>query len=163
MKESHDFSLEFPEKRPLVTVTLGGGGDGEILIDSLLSMLEQNLHQNAYNVLLLTGPFVPLNLLEKVKKMAEKLDDFRCTRFVKNTQVIFKESAAVVTMGGYNTLSELVALGKYPLVVPRVEPRVEQLIRAQVFHKKGFVNTFTLMNFPQRFWQYDLQKEFPPP
>jgi predicted glycosyltransferase len=40
---------------------------------------------------------------------------------------------ALVSMGGYNTLSEALSLGTPTLCVPRAHPRREQLIRARSF------------------------------
>ena len=45
----------------------------------------------------------------------------------------------VVSMGGYNTLCEVAAQGRRSLVVPRVNPRVEQLLRATLWHQRGVV------------------------
>lgn len=44
---------------------------------------------------------------------------------------------AVVTMGGYNTVVEMLSLGKPGIIVPRVLPRIEQLIRARWLHNHG--------------------------
>lgn len=129
-------SLLFPESKPLVTVTMGGGGDGAKLVDAVLDLVQANLSNGEYNLLLLTGPFVERELLEKTKAIEASSNYFRSIRFVNNTEMIFKNSDLVVTMGGYNTMCELVALGQFPLVIPRVEPRVEQLIRARVFKER---------------------------
>jgi predicted glycosyltransferase len=40
-------------------------------------------------------------------------------------------------MGGYNSVCELLHMRKFPLILPRVKPREEQLIRAKVFKAKG--------------------------
>ena len=42
-------------------------------------------------------------------------------------------------MGGYNTLCEVLSAGAPAVVVPRVAPRLEQLIRARVFERRGLV------------------------
>ena len=41
------------------------------------------------------------------------------------------EAAAVISMGGYNTVCEILATDTPALVVPRETPRLEQLIRAE--------------------------------
>src|SRR3712207_5250122 len=43
-------------------------------------------------------------------------------------------------MGGYNTVCELLAEDKRTLVVPRVAPRSEQLIRARRLARRGLVD-----------------------
>ena len=42
-------------------------------------------------------------------------------------------------MGGYNTTTEVLASRKPALIVPRIEPRVEQLIRARRLASLGLV------------------------
>lgn len=130
-------SLFFPCDKPLVTVTMGGGGDGDQVIENVLDLVQAELCAAKFNLLLLTGPFIQASVLEKAKAVERQYSCFRTVRFVNNTEKIFKNSDLIVTMGGYNTMCELVALGKYPLVVPRVVPRVEQLIRARVFKERG--------------------------
>ena len=51
--------------------------------------------------------------------------------FVADPSPLVDRADAVVAMGGYNTVCELLAKGKRTLIVPRVAPRQEQLIRAR--------------------------------
>ncbi len=46
---------------------------------------------------------------------------------------------AVVAMGGYNTYCEILSFDKPALIVPRVAPREEQLIRAQRASELGLI------------------------
>jgi predicted glycosyltransferase len=43
----------------------------------------------------------------------------------------------VVCMGGYNTICELLTLKKHAIIVPRIKPVQEQLIRAERMARKG--------------------------
>ena len=43
-------------------------------------------------------------------------------------------------MGGYNTTTELLTAGKPAVIVPRIEPRVEQLIRAERLQALGLLD-----------------------
>ena len=43
-------------------------------------------------------------------------------------------------MGGYNTSCEILACGRRALIVPRIIPRREQLIRAQRLSELGAVD-----------------------
>ena len=45
---------------------------------------------------------------------------------------------AVVSMGGYNTISEILSLQKKAIVIPRVRPVQEQLIRAERMSQHSF-------------------------
>jgi predicted glycosyltransferase len=46
----------------------------------------------------------------------------------------------VVSMGGYNTLCEILSQGTPTLIIPREVPRKEQLIRAQVLYNHNLVD-----------------------
>jgi predicted glycosyltransferase len=46
----------------------------------------------------------------------------------------------VVCMGGYNTLIEALFYGLHVVCVPRVSPRLEQLVRAQIFADRGWIH-----------------------
>jgi predicted glycosyltransferase len=58
--------------------------------------------------------------------------------FTSNALGLFDRSRLVITMGGYNSVCELLHMRKYPLILPRVVPREEQLIRAKVFRNLGY-------------------------
>ena len=51
-----------------------------------------------------------------------------------------ERACAVVTMGGYNTVCEVLASSAPALIVPREEPRREQLIRARALQGAGAVD-----------------------
>jgi predicted glycosyltransferase len=123
---------------PLVTLTLGGGGDGADILEMMLNHVEQLQTPPRFNLNILTGPFAPQNLVAKAKELTRKKDYIFGQEFVPNTFAVFKQSDLVVSMGGYNTMTELVAMKKYPLILPRVTPRKEQLLRAQVFKKMDY-------------------------
>src|SRR5439155_22808958 len=46
----------------------------------------------------------------------------------------------VVCMAGYNTLSEVLSLGKKALIVPRPGPSAEQTMRARLFAERGLID-----------------------
>ena len=53
---------------------------------------------------------------------------------------LLEQADRVITMGGYNTVCEVLSFEKPALIVPRVSPRSEQLIRAQRLHALGLVD-----------------------
>jgi predicted glycosyltransferase len=59
--------------------------------------------------------------------------------FVPNTENWIKSSELVVSMGGYNTVYEALSLNARCLVVPRIFPRKEQLIRAEILSELGLL------------------------
>jgi predicted glycosyltransferase len=44
-------------------------------------------------------------------------------------------------MGGYNSICEILSAERPAVIVPRVTPRREQLIRAEALSERGFVRT----------------------
>jgi predicted glycosyltransferase len=57
--------------------------------------------------------------------------------FVDDVTSYIEAADAVVAMGGYNSVCELMAAGRPALIVPRVAPRQEQLIRAEKLSGRG--------------------------
>ena len=53
---------------------------------------------------------------------------------------IFAAADVVVSMGGYNTLCEILGQGTVSLVIPRETPRKEQIIRARAFNRQNLVD-----------------------
>jgi predicted glycosyltransferase len=43
-------------------------------------------------------------------------------------------------MGGYNTVCEILSQGTVSLIIPRDEPRQEQLLRAQALKARGLID-----------------------
>ncbi len=125
------------EDEKLIVVTTGGGGDGFAVMDNYLSMLESD-GQLPFKSILITGPFMPKQERKKVFKRARRLG-VRTYHFYRQMEKIFAAADIVVSMGGYNTLCEILSQGTLSLVIPRETPRKEQLIRAQTFQRQNLV------------------------
>ncbi|MGD9186345.1 MAG: glycosyltransferase [Desulfobacterales bacterium] len=122
----------------LIVVTTGGGGDGYCVMDAYLSMLERESRPIPFKNVLITGPFMPKQNRKKVFKRARKLG-VRTYHFYRNMEKLLAAADLVVSMGGYNTICELLSLRTLPLIVPRDTPRKEQLIRAKTFHRNHLI------------------------
>ena len=48
---------------------------------------------------------------------------------------------AVVSMGGYNTVCDIISGAKPAVIVPRIKPSQEQLIRSQRMQDLGLLNS----------------------
>ena len=118
-----------------VVGTAGGGEDGVALLRATLRAAA------ALDVecLLVAGPLMPPNVREGLANDAAATGRARVVEFVPDLQRIMAGAAAIVTMGGYNTLCEAVATGVPTVVVPRTWPRREQAIRAGLFAGRGLV------------------------
>ena len=110
-----------------VLAAVGGGSDGFPLLAGVLDALR--LRPLPTTVCMVTGPLMPEADVERLLKLAEGLD-VRVWRFRRDMPRLIAGAAAVVTMAGYNTLAEVVRARKPVLMVPRVRPSEEQLVRA---------------------------------
>jgi predicted glycosyltransferase len=113
-----------------VLVTPGGGGDGEGLIDLVLSAYEYD-RALPLPALLVFGPFMLPEQRAEFTNRASRLANVRAITFNARLESLMARAAAVVAMGGYNTFCEILSFNKRALIVPRTAPRLEQFIRAQ--------------------------------
>jgi predicted glycosyltransferase len=114
---------------PYILVTVGGGGDGEAIIDWVLRAYESGTAL-PYPALLVLGPFMGSDHQNDFLDRAEKLDDVEAITFDAHIEGLLTQAVGVVGMGGYNTFCEILSFDKRALIVPRVAPRREQYIRA---------------------------------
>ncbi len=125
-------------KSPFMLVTTGGGGDGEDLIDWVISAYETDARLDM-PALIVFGPFVNRDsrrsFLERIGRHP-KLD---AISFDTKIELLMHRAAAVVGMGGYNTFCEILSFDKRALIVPRTRPRREQQIRALEAERLGLV------------------------
>ena len=113
-----------------VLVTPGGGGDGEGLIDLILSAYEYD-RSLPLPALLVFGPFMLPEQRAEFANRASRLPNVRAITFNARLESLMVRAAGVVAMGGYNTFCEILSFDKRALIVPRTAPRLEQFIRAQ--------------------------------
>ena len=123
---------------PFILVTPGGGGDGEDLVDWVLSAYEADPHI-PYGALIVFGPFMSAAARESFKERAGKFRNIRTLTFTNNLGALMQRAAGVVAMGGYNTFCEILSFDKRAIIVPRTRPRQEQLIRARAARNVGLV------------------------
>ena len=123
----------------LVVVTTGGGGDGFHVMDAYLSMLEAHPERATFKSILITGPFMPLHYRKSIFDRAKKIG-VRAYHFFRQMEKMLSAADLVVSMGGYNTLCEILSQKTVSLIIPREDPRKEQLIRAQALSRKHLVD-----------------------
>lgn len=135
-------SLNVMRNENLVTVTIGGGGDGFLVLDSYLKMLETMKDQSflpPFQSLLVTGPFLSKDNKDSILDRACRLG-IHAFEFFPDMEALISASDMVVCMGGYNTICEVISSKTMSLVIPREFPRKEQFIRAKVFNSRNLVN-----------------------
>jgi len=123
---------------PYILVTPGGGGDGEALIDWVLRAYETD-PTIPHPALVVFGPFMNLERRLEFQERAARLGKVYAITFESRFERLLERALAVVAMGGYNTFCEILSFGKPALLVPRTEPRQEQLLRAERAAQLGLV------------------------
>jgi len=123
--------LEIKANEKLVLVTPGGGGDGYRLVETYLQGLGENTHTAKIKSLIICGPEMPPAKREKIAQISQQLDGVQVSEFTDDMASYLNATDAVVSMGGYNTICEILSLSKRAVVVPRIKPVEEQWIRAQ--------------------------------
>ena len=125
----------------LVVLTAGGGGDGFPLMHAYLLGLGR-LEKPAFTSVLVTGPMMDANELSMLHELAATLPvGTVCIEpFLPNPLPLLAAADLVVSMAGYNTVCELLALRQRALLIPRVTPRQEQLVRATLLAQRGLVH-----------------------
>lgn len=121
-----------------ILVTAGGGGDGELLIDWVLSAYELGARALP-PALIVPGPFMRADLRTAFEQRAAAIPDVSMLTFEPRMEHLMAECLAVASMGGYNTFCEILSFDKRALLVPRHTPRLEQTIRAEAAERLGLV------------------------
>ena len=123
---------------PYVLTVLGGGSDG-----AELARLAAGAHlPEGHRHLLITGPQMPEADIREVRALAARHGEATTVvRSAPDVPELIAEAASVLCMGGYNTLSEVMATDTPALVVPRNRRRQEQPRRARALAVIGAVDT----------------------
>lgn len=131
--------LRIQPSEKLVLVTPGGGEDGYPLVSAYLAGLKHLPTQVKLRSVILCGPEMPISQQQELQKQALQCPGTEVQVFTDNLLGYLDAADAVVSMGGYNTLTEILALKKRTVVVPRITPSQEQLIRAERFMRNGLI------------------------
>jgi predicted glycosyltransferase len=115
----------------LVFVTAGGGEDGYELFSASLAATSSLARRLPLKTLLVTGPELGPERTQEFSSAAQSSDQLQVIEFTDDLMSYMNAADIVISMGGYNTICELLTLEKRSIVVPRVRPVEEQKIRAE--------------------------------
>lgn len=130
-------------EQPYVLTMVGGGSDGgRIGLTAAQAQLPAG-HRH----IILAGPQMPQSdyhrILQAVRADPSAAAQTRVTRNAPHVPRLVREAAAVVSMGGYNSLAEIMATTTPALIIPRSSRRQEQPRRARALAAVGAVDTLT--------------------
>ncbi len=124
--------------QPYLLVTVGGGDDGMSVVDWVLRAYEHDPGIPLAAVVVL-GPFMPAAAQRGFRERAERIGRIDVVTFDTHVELLIDGAVGLVSMGGYNTFCEILSLDKRAILVPRVKPRREQLLRAKRAAALGLV------------------------
>jgi predicted glycosyltransferase len=120
--------------RDYVLATVGGGSDGFAVLSTFLEALR--LERLPLPAIVVTGPLMPRDQVRRLEALASGVDA-QVWRFQPNLDALIARARAVVCMAGYNTVAEVMRARRPALLVPRVTPITEQLVRALELARRG--------------------------
>ena len=124
-------TLGLPKNR-FVFVSAGGGGDGQLLMQTYVRAIRILGSRAKFTTLMAVGVNAPPDFAPKVASETRGLP-IRIRPYVDDSASCIAGADLVVCMAGYNTLSEVLYFHKKSLVVPRGGPSAEQRTRAGLF------------------------------
>lgn len=125
-----------PPEEAFVLCLVGGGQDGR----DLAGAFAETRLPTGYRGVVLTGSYMPDRHRDELLDHARRRQDLTVHGLVPGANEFIRRAAAVVSMGGYNSVCELLAARRPTLLVPRVTPRAEQLVRAERLARTGWVD-----------------------
>jgi len=124
-----------PPDGPLIVATVGSGSDGFPVLEAAQAAVERlGAHVPELHAVMVTGPFMPAE--QQAVLQARATARCRVVAQADNFQLM-AAADAVVSMGGYNSVCEALAVGRPLVIVPRATHKVEQQIRAETLAARG--------------------------
>ena len=123
----------------LVLCLVGGGQDGAALAEAFA----QTTFPVGKTGVLLTGPFMPAAVQQRLYAWAEKNPQLKIVDYFEEPTLLLEQASRVIAMGGYNTTCEILSFHKPALLVPRIAPRREQWIRAERLQQRRLLDVLS--------------------
>jgi predicted glycosyltransferase len=121
-------------RAPYCLTTMGGGSDGMALaeIAACIRLPDGVAH------LIVTGPQMPAARRREIRRRAA--EGTKVVATIDDVVAHMRQAAAVISMGGYNSICEIMSTDVPALIVPRVQYRAEQRIRACSLADAGYLD-----------------------
>ncbi len=134
----HAPNLQHSTKEILVTV--GGGTDGERVLSTFLEEAAATVARLGFRTTMIGGQDLPTDVASRLKDKADRIEGTTWIDVEQCMSCRMQQATLVVAMGGYNTMCEVIAHRKSALIIPRETPRLEQVIRAELWRARGLVS-----------------------
>ena len=119
-----------------VLVTGGGGHDAAFFMEKFIEAAQLLNGQLNFKAIISTGPFLRS---QQIQRLQQKARNAPVTVISLGEDVIhfLLRADLVVSMAGYNTISEILCFRKNAIIVPRRGPSAEQKMRTRIFAGRG--------------------------
>jgi len=151
--------------RPFVIATVGGGGDGLPLLEVFI----QAMTLQPIPAVIITGPRMSLSDRALLQSLVSQLPMVKIVEYVKDLPSYIKSANVVVSMAGYNTLTEVLVHKCKSIVIPRTwysgehskngsRVDLEQLLRAKSLDSLGLVKLIEPKKLNPELLAYNISK-----
>ena len=121
-----------PPEQPYILITPGGGGDGQAMVDLVLSAYETDPELGP-RAMLVYGPFLSGEVRAEFEVRVAALGGrVSAVGFESRIENLFAGAQGVVCMGGYNTFCEVLSFDKPALIAWNGSPEAAHAVRAAV-------------------------------
>ena len=123
----------------LIVVMAGGGADAYPMMSALIDALPKVLKDQQCVVAVITGPFMPAELIADLERRAAQLPIYMMES-VNDSLSHIAAADLVISMAGYNTTVEILRMRRSAILIPRAGPSAEQRTRARLFAERHWVD-----------------------
>lgn len=138
-KSREQMRKELQVEGRLIVITGGGGADAYPMMQTCMRALKLMGSHARVEAIFISGPQMDNQQRERLHEDAKGLKA-RVLTHVEDPLSYLNAADLIVTMGGYNSLCQVLHLRKKPLVVPRAGPSAEQRMRAKLFADRGLAD-----------------------
>ncbi len=123
-------------ERPLVIASCGGGVDGSAVIETFLHAAAPLARARQGTFLAVTGPLMAYDEHTRLGRIAEA-QGIELRRVVPELRAHIALADCIVSMPGYNTVCDILSFRRPAILVPRLGPSREQLLRGERLEQWG--------------------------
>jgi predicted glycosyltransferase len=127
-------------KKPLILVSVGGGRFGHNLLECVAHAAPILKTKIPHHIQMFTGAFSPDEVLEKLQKITQNLDNITVSRYTPHLLNYMQQADLSIGMAGYNTTMNILTTGiKAMMMAFQGNNDMEQLTRVQKLEQLGRV------------------------
>lgn len=128
------------KEKKFILVTGGGGADASYFMDKFIDAARLLQKEMEFKALVSTGPFMHEKQFQLLQAKAANLP-VQVRRFGIDSISLLKKADVVISMAGYNTISEIMRFRKDAIVIPRPGPSAEQTMRTDILTRRQIIRS----------------------